>query len=191
MECNELVKQAQAGDKEAFREVCSRFTGLVKKYAYQSHMRLIAEEAEAQGWLAVVQAVQSYDESCGVHFPGYVDSCVKYATWNLFKKERRRWQEEGQLEGEEGADVLASMLDKTDVAGDVEGRWLSQELMVVVALLPDKQRQVIVETVVGKVKLTDIAAELGITPQAVYNLRQRGLARLKTLCAGMYLDERG
>lgn len=191
MELNILVKRAQIGDEEAFQEVCSRFAGLVKKYSYQSHIRLIADEAEAQGWLAVVQAVQSYDESCGVQFPGYVDSRVKYATWNLFKKERRRWQEEGQLAGDEGMAVPTWLPDKADVAGEVEERWLSEELMAAVALLPDKQRQVILGTVLGKERLTDMAAELGITAQAIFNLRQRGLARLKTLCTGMYLDERG
>lgn len=194
MELSQLVKTAQAGDKQAFQEVCSRFTGLVKKQANKPHLRPIVEEATAQGWLAVVQAVKSYDTKCGVHFAGYVDSKVKFAIWNLFKKERRRWQEEVLLEGgaeDEELDAFAQLADKANVAMEVETQWLSQELMAAVAALPDKQRQVILQTVVGHSTLKNCAAELGVTIQAVFNLRQRGLKRLKTLCAGMYTSERG
>jgi RNA polymerase sigma factor (sigma-70 family) len=194
LELHSIVKKAQSGDQEAFQEVCSRFTGLVKKYAYQPHLRPVAEEAEAQGWLAVVQAVKTYDEKSGVHFAGYVESRVKYAAWNLFKKERRRWQEEELIEGgqeDEGGDPLLQLPDTMDVAVEVELRFLSEELKAAVDGLPDKQRQVIQRTVLGAERLTTVAAELGITAQAVYNLRQRGLARLKTICAGMYVSERG
>lgn len=194
MELNQLVKKAQAGDKQAFQEVCTRFIGLVKRYAGKTHLRPITEEAEAQGWLAVVQAVTSYDETCGVHFAGYVDSKVKFAIWNLFKKERRRWQEEDLLAGGqegEGLDAFDQLLDKADVAQEVEGKWLSEELMIAVKTLPEKQQRVVVETIIGNKRLIDVALELGVTVQAVYNLRQRGLTRLKNLCAGMYTSERG
>ena len=193
MELHQLVRNAQMGDREAFQEICTRFTGLVKKYAHQAHLRPIADEAEAQGWLAVVQAVKTYDETSGVQFAGYVNSKVKFAIWNLFKKERRIWQEEQLEGGQEGEEVdsFAYLPDNGDVAGEVENRWLSRELRSAIETLPDKQRQVILKTVIGQETLTNVAASLGVTTQAVYNLRQRGFARLKTLCAGMYSSERG
>ncbi len=193
MELHQLVRNAQMGDKEAFQEICTCFTGLVKKYAHQVHLRTITKEAEAQGWLAVVQAVKSYDETSGVHFAGYVKSKVKFAIWNLFKKERRIWQEEQLEGGQEGEEVdsFAYLPDNTDVAGEVEDRWLSHELRSAIEALPDKQRQVIFKTVIGQETLANVAASLGVTTQAVYNLRQRGFARLKILCAGMYSSERG
>lgn len=194
VELNQLVRKAQQGDQEAFQEICTRFTGLVKKYAGKNHLCPIAEEAEAQGWLAVVQAVKTYDENCGVHFAGYVDSKVKFAVWNLFKKERRIWQEQqfegGSQEGEE-VDAFAQLPDKADVAQEVEGKWLSHQLRAAVETLPDKQRQVILKTVIEQETLTNMAVKLGVTTQAVYNLRQRGLARLKSVCTEMYISERG
>ena len=183
-----MVKRAQGGDSQAVQEICLRFTGLVKRYAFQPHIRLIAEEAQSQGWLCVVEGIRQYDECCGVQFAGYMDSRVKYGIWNLFKRERRRWQNEAQLDGEsndDGFSMLDQLADGTDVAGEVEAKWLSQEVMTAVAALPDKQRMVIIRSVLGEERLTAIAAELGITTQGVYNLRQRGLARLKIRCAGM------
>ena len=193
MELTTLVKRAQAGDRQAIHDVCLRFAGLVKKYACQPHIRPIAEEAQSQGWLAVVQGIRQYDDGCGVQFAGYLESRVKYAIWNLFKRERRRWQHEVQLDGGDNEDGLAKLdllADKADVAGEVELKWLSQEMSAAVMLLPDKQRQVIVRTVLGDERLTAMAVELEITAQGIYNLRQRGLARLKILCAGMYRDVR-
>ena len=193
MELTRLVERAQAGDDQAIHEVCLRFTGLVKKYAFQPHIRPIAEEALSQGWLSVLQGIQLYDETCGIQFAGYIESRVKYGVWNLFKRERCRWQHEGQLDGgsdDEGFAMLDQLTDGTDVAREVELSWLSEELMTAVAMLPDKQRLVILRTVLGEERLTTIAEELGITTQAVYNLRQRGLARLKLGCAGMYRDIR-
>lgn len=193
MELIQLVKRAQAGDSQAAHDVCLRFTGLVKKYAFQPHIRPIAEEAQSQGWLAVVEGIKQYDESSGVQFAGYIESRVKYGIWNLFKRERRRWQNEAQLDGgsdDEGLAMLDQLADGTNVAGEVELKWLSQELMAAVTVLPDKQRLVILRTVLGEESLTRIAAELGITTQGVYNLRERGLARLKIRCAGMYRDIR-
>jgi len=188
-----LVKRAQAGDSQAVHDVCLRFTGLVKKYAFQPHIMPIAEEAQSQGWLSVLEGIRQFDESCGVQFAGYIESRVKYGIWNLFKRERRRWQHEAKLDGgsdEDGLPMLDRLADGTDVAGEVELQWLFREITAAVTLLPDKQRQVIVRTVLGEERLTAMAVELGISTQGIYNLRQRGLARLKTLCARMYGDIR-
>lgn len=193
MELLNWVKRAQAGDEQAVHDLCLQFTGLVKKYAFAPHIRPIAEEAQSQGWLAVVQSINQYDGYRGVQFAGYVESRVKYAIWNLFKKERRRWQNEGQLEGsqeEDGLTILDRLAADTDVESEVELRYLSRELMAAVALLPAKQQQVILRTVMGDEGLTQMATELGISAQGVYNLRKRGLARLKRLCSGMYRDIR-
>lgn len=194
MELMVLVKKAQAGDEQAVSEICERFTGLVKKYAYRPHVRTIAEEALSQGWLEVVQGIRQYDEKAGIQFAGYIESRVKYGIWNLFKKERRRWEHEGQLDGggqeEDRLSMLEQLADGSDVGREVERDWIAQELIAALTQLPDKQRRVIIRTVLHHESLTAMAAELGMTPQGVYNLRQRGFIRLKKTCAGMYRDIR-
>ena len=194
MELLLLVRKAQAGDEQAVSDICERFTGLVKKYAYQPHVRMIAEEALAQGWLEVIQGIRQYDEKASVQFAGYIESRVKYGIWNLFKRERRRWENEAQLDGNGQEDdelsTLERFADAADVAQEVEDQWLTEELRIAVGALPDKQREVIVRTVLGCETLTGLGAELGITPQGIYNLRQRGIGRLKKSCAGMYRDIR-
>lgn len=179
------VAQSQGTGSEAFSEICRRFTGLVKKYANQPHVAGIKEEAAAEGWLAVATAVRSFDPSGGVHFAGYVESKVRYAVWNLFKRERRCWQQEVPLTGSssEGDEAVPGYLDTLPAAqqveAEVEAGWLAAELRQALDALPDKQRIAIVRTIVGHARLADVAAEQGISPQAVYSLRQRGLERLR------------
>ena len=194
---NDVVRRAQQGDDEAFIEVCGRFEGLVKKHVYQPHLIPLYEDGYAEAWLAVAEAVKSYDEASGVRFAGYVESKVRFAIWNLFKRERRRWQNETLLaegsddSGENFGLRLEMLSDKANVEREVELKFINAELGRAMAVLPGRQREVIVKTMANERKLTEVAQELGITVQAVHNLRQRGIARLKKACAGMYVSERG
>ncbi len=193
MELTKLVSRAQAGDQAAFAVVCQRFEGLIKKYAFRPHLRPLAEDAQAEAWLAVALAVQSYDKTVGVQFAGYVESRVKYALWNLFKRERRRWQNELSFEcqdNEEGG-IINTLTDGSDIAAQVELSLLGQEIQEAIKQLPQRQCQVLTMTVTGDMGLAGAACRLGVTVQAVHNLRKRGLARLKKMCSGMYKSERG
>lgn len=194
MELMILVRKAQAGDREAIGAICERFTGLVKKYAYQPHVRGMAEEALSQGWLEIMEGIRQYDEKAGVQFAGYIESRVKYGIWNLFKKERRRWENEVALDGgkdeDEGVSILGQFADTRDIGREVEEKWLSEELLAGIKALPEKQGWVMMETFFHHESLKNMAAQLGITPQGVYNLRKRGISSLKIAWAGMYKDIR-
>lgn len=191
-----MVSKAQAGNHNAFHEVCRRFEGLVKRQAYKSHLRSLGEDALAEGWLAVAEAVKSYDRKTGVPFAGYVESKVKYALWNLFKRERRRWRHEipvneGEDENSPGGFRLDLQPGSANIEVEIELMELGQQLEAAIKALPERQRQALVLTMFGDNKLAEAAVGLGITAQGVHNLRQRALTRLKRQLAGMYVNERG
>lgn len=193
MEFNQLVMLAQTGNNEAFEQICQQYAGLVKRQAYQAHLRPIQEEALAEGWLALSQAIVSYNPDFGVQFAGYAESKVKFALWNLFKRERRRWQYEMPLEDgcDDGVSILDRLPDQVDIASQVENNLLANQVLTLLTKLPERQRQVVLMTVVQGKGLSETAVSLQVSPQAVYNLRQRGVARLKQLWNGMYESERG
>lgn len=189
MELTMLVAKAQQGDEEAFAEICGRFTGLVKKYANQPHLRPLGEEAEAEAWLAVVKAVRTYRPASGVQIAGYIESQVKYTLWNLFKKERRKWQRETAADadsGDEGPSLLDSLQASDKVEAVVERMELSQELQCALAKLPERQNRAVILTLVEGRRLIEAGRELGVSPQAVHNLQQRGLVRLRTMAGGRF-----
>jgi len=158
MELQQLIEQAQQGDEHAFQEICLRFAGLVKKYGKQPHLIALGEEAEAEAWLAVVRAVKTFKPDAGVQPAGYIDSQVRYAVWNLFKRERRRWQTEtaaeygGDEEGITLLDVMATA-DNTELA--VEWKMIAGELQAALLELPQRQSQAVILTLVQRRRLTE------------------------------------
>lgn len=189
MELTILAAKAQQGDEKAFAEICGRFTGLVKKYANQPHLRPLGEEAEAEAWLAVVKAVRTYRPDTGVQLAGYIESQVKYTLWNLFKKERRKWQSETAADadnGEEGPSLLELLQANDNVEAAVELMELSQGLRCALAELPERQSRAVILTLIEGRRLTEAGRALGVTPQAVHNLQQRGLVRLRSMAGGRF-----
>lgn len=185
MELAVLIQQAQGGDQAAFGEVCQRFAGLVKKTACQQHLSSVAEDAEAEGWLALAGAVMTYDPDMGVPVAAYLKNRVQFALWNLFKRERRRWQIESTLEGaadeeESAGGLLAVLAAAEQVEEQVARTEIRKELQQAVLALPPRQRQAIVFTVINEQCLQQAAGKMGISLQAVHRLRQRGLAALRT-----------
>jgi RNA polymerase sigma factor (sigma-70 family) len=183
LELEKMVIEAQEGNAVAFEAICTQFTGLVKKSAYQAHIRTIYEEAVAVGYLALVEAIKTFDCSLEIKFAGYAQSKIKFAMWNLFKRERSRWQNEFTLEAElgEGSTVLDTLADDVNIEKQIELKILSHELLHYMEKLPAKQRQVILLTLVSGKSLTETANLLGITPQAIYSLKNRGIKKLQAI----------
>jgi RNA polymerase sigma factor (sigma-70 family) len=183
MELEEYVIKAQNGDEIAFAEICKQFTGLVKKSAYQAHMRPIYEEALSVGYLALVEAIKTFDCSLEIKFAGYAQSKIKFALWNLFKRERNRWQNEVTLEAQQGEEriLIDNLASDINIEKQIELKILSNDLLHRMEKLPAKQKQAILLTLVSEKSLTETASLLGVTPQAVYNLKNRGIRQLQSL----------
>lgn len=185
MKVEDLVLKAQNGDAEAFAKLCTQFEGLMKKAAGQPHFKTIYEDALAVGYESFVEAVKLYRPLLGVPFAGFAKSKVKYALWNLFKRERRRWQMETALESSQGEDLtlLDTLAADIDIEAQIETKLLGGALFDLLDTLPVKQRQAVLLTVVLNQKLAEAAALLGVTPQAVHSLKKRALKALKNAAA--------
>ncbi|MCC5464727.1 RNA polymerase sigma factor [Pelosinus baikalensis] len=163
------------------------FAPLVRKYTWNK-----SEDVRAEAWLAVVEATKLYDSTKGIPFAGFVKSRVKYSVWNMLRKQHRQWEHEVDLESNENneenslIDILSS---GTNVSDEVEQIFLMEELREAINMLPERQRVAVIKTVVCNFSQTETAATLGVTPQAIYNLRNRGLARLKKKLERMYISE--
>jgi len=177
----EMVLGAQQGDAALFAEVCRRFLPLAKKLATRRHLRTIRDDAYGQALLAIAEAVRAFQPEAGADFPAFVYSRVKYALWNLFKKERRVWQSE--LLDAPCEETGASRLEQVPVDFCVERKIADEDekrhLRQAVNELPQAQRFVILRLFFGGKKLAEVSEELGISPQAVYGLKARALRNLR------------
>jgi RNA polymerase sigma factor (sigma-70 family) len=163
------------------------FAPLVRKYTWNK-----SEDVRAEAWLAVVEATKLYDSTKGVPFAGFVKSRVKYTVWNMLRKQHRQWEHEVELESNDNNEensLIDILPDGKNVSDEVEQIFLIEELRAAINMLPERQRVAVIKTVVCNFSQTETAATLGVTPQAIYNLRNRGLARLKKTLERMYISE--
>ena len=164
----ELVREAQAGKKAAFEELCRRFTGLVRSRARQSFARSVREDMEGAAWLAFAKAVREYRAGSG-HFEGYAAQCVAYAVWNAFQKECKCWQRQaGSLDAEGFPEAAGT----ENVEETVEKKLLEEKLRQTVKRLSSRQRQVVQERLRGR-SVQEIAKQMGVSHQAVSRLLSR------------------
>lgn len=181
MELDQLVARSQQGDEAAFGELYQRFDRLIYKMARQEHVRPIYEEAVCAGKLALVEAVRDYSPLQGTPFSAYVYQKVKFAVWNLFKKERRRWQMELSLSTAIGdVGTLADFIpDSHDFTDEVEKQQAVETVVQQIEKLPEKQRRILKILFIEGKNLTQAAKLLGVSVQAVASLRNRALKKLK------------
>ena len=179
-----LIEKAKAGDEAAWNEICRRFTPLVKKTAGHNHLAALREDATAEAWLALAEAVKRYRIASGVPAAGYLAVAVRYRIWNRFKSERRHWEHEVMT------DEMPEKL-RAGVEEEAEQAWLQEQVAKAVESLPKKQQLVVVVVFGRGGTLTEAADLLAVTPQAASQLQKRALARLKNALAGMYMGERG
>lgn len=168
MNIEELVKKAQQGDMNAMESLCRQFAGLMRKTAKQQHLRLIDEDALSVAYSGFVVAVKDYEPNRCIPFAGYAKSKVQFAVWNFFKQERKRWQSELSMEGQDDAGLLSDLADKINIEEEIEIKCSLRRLIGIIKTLPIKQRQVMVYMVFFEQNLAQTAKCLGITPQAVY-----------------------
>jgi RNA polymerase sigma factor (sigma-70 family) len=159
-------------------EICRQFVGLVRKYAYQPHIRNVVEDAESAGWLALVQAIRDYKPETGVPFEGFAKSRVKYTLWNLYKKEKRRSEKEGGVYL-----VLDKPSQKHNTAQEAILNITRANLIFEISRLTERQRVALLLSYEGHGGGSAAAKALGISPQAVYNLRKRAINYLRKTLA--------
>lgn len=174
------VRKAQDGDSSAMINICCRFEGLIKKYAYKSYLKTITEEALAEGYLALMEAVKTFDADKGINFAGYVDSKIKFAIWNLFKKYKQKWEKEESLDQEINDISKLELVSADDnIEEAVAQKIISEKLKDEILNLPKKQQEVLILNMVGEYSLTQIGQFWNISPQAVFNIKKRALQNLQ------------
>ncbi|XER15439.1 RNA polymerase sigma factor FliA [Sporomusa aerivorans] len=106
---------------------------------------------------------------------GYLESRVKFGLLNLWKQEMKRKQMECQ-----GDNVLAYIAAPDDPQAELVYKEIIERMLTALHELPQRQLMVLIHIFVYGRKLAYIAQVLGITVQAVNQIKNRALRRLKS-----------
>lgn len=178
-----LLTAATQGDSEALCHLFDAYAGLLHKAARQPHLACFFEDALAEARLSFLEAVQSYDQSRGVPFPGFAKARVYGDLRTLFKRERRRWQRELLPLAQNREDGDDDTFPDTLVASSDEHEQLilRETLRTAMAALPKRQQQLLHMLFFEEKTQKEAAARLGISQQAAAAMKMRALKQLRRI----------
>ena len=172
-----LVPQAQKGDHRAINVVYEAFKPLIAHLLWQKGVRqILGEDAENTAWLCFWEAVMRYQDEDFATLPGLLKVNVRYALtdamecmqkyhskliWDAKAASGRHFYEPGaydlRLEAVQRVVTLQQAMRK----------------------LSTKQREIVLQTVLGDLSLKEYSKQAEISYTAAFTLRKRALRILK------------
>lgn len=177
----QLVRQSQAGDREAEAVLISRYISLVNRIAYRHCGILDFDDLAQEGCIGLLDAIASFDFAKDVSFRTYAQVCIQNRVRKALEKTRT-----GK------ARILSESISLDDLAESAlsddltpEQVFLSQErlenlLKDIDRVLSPMERKVFFASL-GGFDYQTIADTLHISPKSVDNALQRVRKKLKTI----------
>lgn len=178
-----LVERATGGDRAAFGELYREFQSLVKRVASR-HMQG-AQDADIDDVVSEVfcKALENIHRFTlrGGGFPAWLATLARGEALKTHRRKERpsgkRDLAESQLTCDTESPVEAAVLaiDNADLAAEE----MLPQLVVALEGLPHRQGEVVKDRVLHHRQVSDLAAELGVSKEAVNALRYRGVKALR------------
>jgi RNA polymerase sigma-70 factor (ECF subfamily) len=179
------VAEAVAGDRNALREVVEIIRPIVVRYVRArvgaaERSGLSADDVAQEVCLAAIQALPRYQDQ-GRPFLAFVYGIASHKVADAHRAAARNKSEPTDLVPERysldaGPEQMAMQSDS------------AARMNKLLALLPDKQREILTLRIVVGLSAEETAEAVGSTPGAVRVAQHRALARLKSEIAGAGFD---
>lgn len=170
----ELVEMYQSSHQEdILAEIMRRNKGLFYKWGQEYCLvGYDMEDKLSEAYIAMLRAIDTYNEAEGVMFSSYLKTCVKQAYNRIYKSQHRqkRHTEQEPLSWEGLEEIHKEKAIEFELLSDME----VQEFL---SSLEGKVQYIAISLLEGKAK-SDIAISLGITPASTtYHIKRlRSLA---------------
>lgn len=171
---DQLLAAVARGDAEAFAAVYRRYLPLVLRWCWrETRDRELAADLSAEVFAAAVTAARRYRPERG-----------SVAVWllgiarNKLRESRRRGRVEDSARQRLG--VQPAVMTDEDLERVEELASLDQNVMKLVAGLPDEQRKALVGRIVEERSYEEIASELRCSELVVRQRVSRGVRRLRS-----------
>ena len=172
-----LIRRAGAGDNGALEFMMDKYEPLALRAAHQPHLSTVREDAESEARISLLRALKEFDPSLGIPFAGYAKRRVFGDVRTFFRRERSKWQREVvPFETEDGDSFWENLSGTWEPAAEVDFRETLEKCM---EELTEREREVVRCLSFEGMSLTDIARQLGVSPQAVAKRKRKALAKLK------------
>lgn len=180
-EFNQILNQARQGNPSSKEELLTRLKPLIihsiKRYYYRKEE---FEDLVQEGYLVILDCLESYDEDKGVKFLGYAKLSLKYHYLNKHKEKIHLSLNTllGDTE-EEWIDLLQSEEDNQEDI--ILKNEQTSEIINAIYQLPYKQRETILAYYVCRKSIQEIAEDQGVSYRTVVNTKTNAIKKLRTI----------
>lgn len=174
-----LVGRAKDGDLDAVGEIIEKLQPLVKASIKRYYNKINEYEDLLQdGNIKILESINSYEKSKGVHFLGYMKMNLKflYLDKHKIKIHDSLNKTIGDSETEE-IDLLVSQ--DLNILDQVIERDINGALGKSLGNLSERQKQVILLYYFEKLSIQEIAERLGISYRTVVNTKTNAIKNMK------------
>ena len=168
-----LVPAAQNGGKRSMKTICEAFRPLVLSQINKSTYYAIRQDAESIAYCEIVYSVHVYNGDTYSHFAGYIKTKVIFALNNALRKEYSFLNREPAME-EEKLEYFSGFDNIEDLLPILEEREAMKKL-------PAHYRRLLEYRYREDYSVTEIAADIGITHQAVSKIIKNAIKQLRLL----------
>lgn len=180
---NEVIDESLGGDVDSTCKLLERLRPIIirsiKKYYYKNKEDF--SDLVQDGYLKIIECLEEYDSSKGVHFLGYVKSKLKF----LYLEKNRIYKDSISLNinvyGDNDSTELLELVE--DVGINIEKDFENKESVVLLNkafnYLSYRERQVVFMNYVKRMNMYSIADKLGIAYRTVVNIKVKALNKLK------------
>ena len=167
-----LVPAAQNGGKRSMKTRCEAFRPLVLSQINKSTYYAIRQDAESIAYCEIVYSVHVYHGDTYSHFAGYIKTKVIFALNNALRKEYSFLNREPAME-EEKLEYFSGFDNIEDLLAILEEREAMKKL-------PAHYRRILEYRLYGY-SVTEIAADMGVSHQAVSKMIKNAINQLRLL----------
>ena len=172
-----LVPQAQKGDHRAINMVYEAFIPLIKNALSElKAFAILGEDAENIAWLKFWEAIMAYKDEDFASLPGLLKDKVRFA---LLKAMERTLKYRSRLIWDAKDASSTNHWEPGAIDARLEAIHYGAALRQGMGKLSSKQREIVLQTVVGDLSLKEYSEPAGICYSAAYRLQCRALRILK------------
>lgn len=181
-EINQLIKDSKKGDMKSKEMLLESLNPLIIKSIRQNYNKPQEYEDLIQdGRVIVLECLDSYDESKGTYFLGYLKHMLKY--YYLDKNKEKVFMSLNEKIGEDEDEEIIDLLEAHDYNALEMLIALedSEEVLDALFKITDRQRHIIRDFYFGQMKISEIAQKYNISYRTVVNTRAAAIKNLRKL----------
>lgn len=181
-EINQLIKDSKKGDMKSKEMLLESLNPLIIKSIRQNYNKPQEYEDLIQdGRVIVLECLDSYDESKGTYFLGYLKHMLKY--YYLDKNKGRIFMSLNEKIGHDEEEEVIDMLESHDY--NALDRLIrlesSKEVLAALFKITDRQGHIVRDFYFAEMKIPEIAQKYNISYRTVVNTRAAAIKNLRKL----------